>query len=39
MSHDAREKMRQSMKACWASAKAAGVTNLKAAKAQGGKKR
>ena len=39
MSKDAREKMRKSMKARWAAAKAAGVTSLKAVKIKGGKKK
>ena len=39
MSKDAREKMRRSMKARWAAARAAGVTSLKAVKVKGGKKK
>ena len=39
MSKDAREKMRKSMKARWAAARAAGVTSLKAVKVKGGKKK
>ena len=39
MSEDAREKMRKSMQARWATAKAAGVTSLEAAKVKGGKKK
>ena len=39
MSKDAREKMRKSMKARWAAARAAGVTSLKAVKVRGGKKK
>ena len=39
MSKDAREKMRKSMQARWAAARAAGVTSLKAVKVEGGKKK
>ena len=39
MSKEAREKMRKSMEARWAVAKAAGVTSLKAVKVKGGKKK
>ena len=39
MSKDAREKMRKSMQARWAAARAAGVTSLKAVKVRGGKKK
>ena len=39
MSKDAREKMRKSMQARWAAARAAGVTSLKAVKVKGGKKK
>ncbi len=39
MSKEARDKMRKSMQARWAAAKAAGVTSLKAAKVKGGKKK
>ena len=39
MSRDAREKMRKSMQARWAAARAAGVTSLKAAKVKGGRKK
>ena len=39
MSKDAREKMRKSMQARWAAARAAGITSLKAAKVKGGKKK
>ena len=39
MSKDAREKMRKSMQARWAAARAAGVTSLKGVKVIGGKKK
>jgi hypothetical protein len=39
MSKEAREKMRKSMQARWAAARAAGVTSLKAVKVKGGKKK
>jgi len=39
MSKDAREKMRKSMQARWAAARAAGVTSLKAVKVKGGRKK
>ena len=39
MSKEAREKMRKSMQARWAAARAAGVTSLKAAKVKGGRKK
>jgi uncharacterized protein with von Willebrand factor type A (vWA) domain len=39
MSKDAREKMRKSMKARWAAARAAGVTSLKAVKVKGERKK
>ena len=38
-SKDAREKMRKSMQARWAAARAAGVTSLKAVKVKGGRKK
>ena len=39
MSKEAREKMRKSMQARWAAARAAGVTSLKAVKVKGGRKK
>ena len=39
MSKEARDKMRKSMQARWAAARAAGVTSLKAVKVKGGKKK
>ena len=39
MSKDAREKMRKSMQARWAAARAAGVRSLKAVKVKGGRKK
>ena len=39
MSKEARDKMRKSMQARWAAARAAGVTSLKAVKVNGGQKK